>query len=111
MTTGSSSIPTMTQTLVEGNTIALIWFALPSSVILTKDTLNEEDRRLLVQLIGRPIEQWLSSYATSRNLDLKLPTSLGICATSGKALQEKIQQDWEAQQEEKERRLWHRFKG
>ena len=93
MTKDSSFTLTMTPIRAEANTILSILFELPGSGILTP-----EDVKALGRAIGPHIEQWLTSYARSRNFDLQLPVSLRIYAKN-KTLEDQQRFDQQDQQE------------
>jgi hypothetical protein len=103
MTKDSSFIATTTPIPLGGNTIASILFALPGSGI----SMTEAEIKDLGQRIGPAIEQWLISYASSRNLDLKLPTNLWIYGMSNRALN-RIASELQWEQEERDRLAWER---
>ena len=67
--------------------------------------MTSSEIKSLGQAIGPAIEQWLISYASSRTLDLKLPTNLWIYGLSNRALN-KIKQELETEREIEERLAW-----
>lgn len=84
MTKDLNFTATTTPIHVADKTMLTISFDLPGSGILTP-----EDMKALGLAIGPHLEQWLTSYCRSRNLDPQLPMSLGIFRYDPKTLPKK----------------------